>query len=126
MILEDKTDREFSYWDMYVLHHYDGLSDAMLAALEDDCAAVAGGGGESAFRCSCRCSGNGGNDHYRSPAAAVPGHQRGHLLKALALKKRHDLAAALRRNGRLPARGGSTLSGCHPAGHRVSHVGPRC
>ena len=36
MILEDKTDREFTYWDMYVLHRYNGLTESMLAGMEED------------------------------------------------------------------------------------------
>lgn len=36
MIVEGKTDRNFSYWDMYVLHRYKGLTDGMLAAVEAD------------------------------------------------------------------------------------------
>jgi hypothetical protein len=36
MIVEDKTDRDFSYWDMYVMHRYKGLTDGMLAAVEED------------------------------------------------------------------------------------------
>ncbi len=36
MIVEDKTDREFTYWDMYVLHRYSRLTDTMLEAVEKD------------------------------------------------------------------------------------------
>lgn len=36
MILEDKIDRPFSYWDMYMLHRFNGLTDSMLADLEKD------------------------------------------------------------------------------------------
>ena len=36
MILEDKIEGEFTYWDMYVLHHFNGLTDAMLETLESD------------------------------------------------------------------------------------------
>ena len=36
MIVEDKIDRPFSFWDMYKLHRFNGLKDSMLADLEKD------------------------------------------------------------------------------------------
>ena len=36
MILENQIDRPFSYWDMYRLHRFNGLTDTMLADLEKD------------------------------------------------------------------------------------------
>ena len=36
MIVEDKIDRSFSFWDMYKLHRFNGLKDSMLADLEKD------------------------------------------------------------------------------------------
>ena len=37
-ILEDKIDREFTYWDMYVMHRISRLEDSTLKDLEDDAA----------------------------------------------------------------------------------------
>jgi hypothetical protein len=36
MIVDGKTDSNFSYWDMYVMHRYKGLTDGMLATVEAD------------------------------------------------------------------------------------------
>jgi hypothetical protein len=36
MIVDDKVDRDFTFWDMYVMHSFKGLKDSFLEDMEND------------------------------------------------------------------------------------------
>ena len=76
MIVEDKIDRPFSYWDMYMLHHFDGLKDVDAGRSREGRAGVpvCGAGGITAGAAGLKR--DGGIGDYLGRAAALPGYQR--------------------------------------------------
>lgn len=94
MILDNKIDREFTYWDMYKLHRFKGLTDSMLSDLQDDAEqslAAAQAGLSLAPPSAREMVQSTITSAERRLYLATSGR---HLLKALGLKKQGDVAAA--------------------------------